>query len=235
MSETLKAQAFKMGIPLTDEMIDQFRLYEELLLSWNERMNLTAITDPVDIQNKHFLDSLSCVIPLDKPEGKLIDIGTGAGFPGLPIKIARPGLTVTLMDSLNKRITFLNAVITQLGLTGIEAVHGRAEECARKKEHRDRYDYAFARAVAKLNVLAEYCLPFVKTGGLFISQKGSDYEQEVALSRDALKKLGGTVEEILPITIPDTDFQRVLIVIRKTQGTPALYPRISAKIDKAPL
>lgn len=235
MSEALRTQALKMGISLNEEMIDQFRMYQELLLEWNERMNLTAITDPVDIRNKHFLDSLTCVIPLDKSTGKLIDIGTGAGFPGIPIKIAKPGLTVTLMDSLNKRVTFLNEVIRVLRLSGIEAVHGRAEECARKKEHREAYDYAFARAVAKLNVLSEYCLPFVKTGGLFISQKGSDYEQEVALSRDALKKIGAKVEEILPVTVPDTDFQRVLIIIRKTHATPAIYPRISAKIDKSPL
>lgn len=235
MNDMLRIQAQKIGVPLSEEMSDQFRRYQELLLSWNERMNLTAITDPVDIQNKHFLDSLTCVIPLDKLSGHVIDIGTGAGFPGIPIKIARPDLSVTLMDSLNKRISFLNEVISCLELTGIEAIHGRAEECARKKDHRDRYDFAFARAVAKLNVLCEYCLPFVKTDGLFISQKGSDYEEEVALSRTALKKLGGVVEEILPVTIPDTDFQRVLIIIRKTQGTPALYPRISAKIDKSPL
>lgn len=235
MNESLKLQAQKLGVALNDDMVEQFRRYQELLLLWNERMNLTAITDPQGIQDKHFLDSLTCVIPLDQQAGKVIDIGTGAGFPGIPIKIARPDLTVTLMDSLNKRVTFLNEVITQLGLSGIEAIHGRAEECARKQEHRDRYDFAFARAVAKLNVLCEYCLPFVKTDGLFISQKGSDYAEEVSLSKAALKKLGATVEDILPVTIPDTDFQRVLIIIRKTQGTPALYPRISAKIDKAPL
>ncbi len=235
MSENLKNQAHKMGIDLNDLMVDQFQRYQELLLIWNERMNLTAITDPRDIQNKHFLDSLTCVLPLKMDKGKLIDIGTGAGFPGIPIKIAKPGLTVTLMDSLNKRVTFLNEVITALGLNGIEAIHGRAEECARKKEHREVYDYAFARAVAKLNVLSEYCLPYVKVGGVFISQKGSDYEQEIAQSKEALKKLGGKVEEILPVTIPDTDFQRVLIIIRKTQPTPGIYPRISAKIDKSPL
>lgn len=235
MSDTLASQALKLGIVLNEEMIQQFRLYQELLLEWNERMNLTAITDPVDIRNKHFMDSLTCVLPLDKASGKLIDIGTGAGLPGIPIKIARPGLTVTLMDSLNKRITFLNEVIARLGLTDIGAIHGRAEENARKKQHRESYDYAFARAVAKLNVLCEYCLPYVKTGGLFISQKGSDYEQEVLNSKEAIRKLGGVVEDILPVTIPDTDFQRVLIVIRKKQPTPELYPRISAKIDKAPL
>jgi len=202
---------------------------------WNERMNLTTITDPLDIQNKHFLDSLTCVLTLEKSTGKLIDIGTGAGFPGIPIKIARPGMTVTLMDSLNKRITFLKEVISCLNLNGIETIHGRAEELARKEQHREIYDYAFARAVAKLNVLSEYCLPYVKTGGLFISQKGSDSESEVAQAKDALRKLGAVVEEILPVSIPDTDLKRVLIIIRKQHTTPDTYPRISAKIDKQPL
>lgn len=235
MTGALQTKALEMGIALTDEMVSQFGLYEALLVSWNERMNLTAITDPIGIQNKHFLDSLSCVLPLQKAGGSLIDVGTGAGFPGIPIKIARPDLSVTLMDSLNKRVTFLNEVIHQLGLADIRTVHGRAEECARKKEFRESYDYAFARAVARLNVLSEYCLPFVKPGGLFISQKGSDYEQEVVQAKEALKRLGGKVEEIIPIQIPDTDFQRVLVVIRKHQATPSQYPRASAKIDKAPL
>lgn len=235
MLESLESQAKKIGITLNREMTEQFRMYQEILLDWNERMNLTTITDPEDIQNKHFLDSLTCVIPLDKETGKVIDIGTGAGFPGIPIKIAKPGLTVTLLDSLNKRIKFLDEVIARLNLVGINTVHGRAEECARNNEHREIYDFAFARAVAKLNVLSEYCLPYVKTGGLFISQKGIDYEQEVATSKDALKKLGGTIEEIMPVIIPDTDFQRVLIIIRKTNATPKLYPRHSAKIDKLPL
>lgn len=235
MLESLDKQAEKIGITLNREMTEQFRIYQEILLDWNERMNLTTITDPEDIQNKHFLDSLTCVIPLDKETGKLIDIGTGAGFPGIPIKIAKPGLTVTLLDSLNKRIKFLDEVIARLNLVGINTVHGRAEECARSNDHREIYDFAFARAVAKLNVLSEYCLPYVKTGGLFISQKGIDYEQEVAMSKDALKKLGGRIEEIMPVSIPDTDFQRVLIIIRKTQPTPILYPRHSAKIDKLPL
>lgn len=235
MLESLESQAKKIGITLNREMTEQFRMYQEILLDWNERMNLTTITDPEDIQNKHFLDSLTCVIPLDKETGKVIDIGTGAGFPGIPIKIAKPGLTVTLLDSLNKRIKFLDEVIARLNLVGINTVHGRAEECARNNEHREIYDYAFARAVAKLNVLSEYCLPYVKTGGLFISQKGIDYEQEVAMSKDALKKLGGTIEEIMPVIIPDTDFQRVLIIIRKTHATPKLYPRHSAKIDKLSL
>lgn len=235
MLESLENQAKKIGITLNREMTEQFRIYQEILLDWNEKMNLTTITDPEDIQNKHFLDSLTCVLPLNKETGKLIDIGTGAGFPGIPIKIAKPGLTVTLLDSLNKRIKFLDEVIARLNLVGINTVHGRAEECARNKDHREIYDFAFARAVAKLNVLSEYCLPYVKTGGLFISQKGIDFEQEVSLSKEALKKLGGTIEEIMPVSIPDTDFQRVLIIIRKTQSTPILYPRHSAKIDKLPL
>lgn len=235
MPDSLGSQALKMGVALSDEMCSQFASYESLLLEWNEKMNLTAITDSVDIQNKHFLDSLSCVLPIKAFGKSVIDIGTGAGFPGIPIKIARPDLNVTLLDSLNKRITFLDEVIKTLNLKEIRTYHGRAEEFARKKEHRSAYDYAYARAVARLNVLSEYCLPFVKTDGYFISQKGSDYQQELIESENALKKLGGKVEEVLPITIPDTDFQRVLIVIRKTTGTPEAYPRIYAKIEKAPL
>lgn len=235
MADELIIQAHKMGIQLTDRMSEQFQLYETLLLEWNTRMNLTAITDPIGIRDKHFLDSLSCVLPLQGQTGRVIDIGTGAGFPGLPIKIAQPQLEVTLLDALNKRVSFLSEVIQRLGLHGIEAVHGRAEECSRKSVHRERYDFAFARAVARLNVLCEYCLPYVKVGGLFISQKGADFEQEVAESSQALKKLGSVVEEILPVSIPDTDFQRALIIIRKTQPTPTIYPRHSAKIDKAPL
>lgn len=235
MSDFLGVQAHKMGIELDSPQEEQFRLYQELLLEWNGRMNLTAITDPMDIQNKHFLDSLTCIIPLSNDGGKLIDIGTGAGFPGIPIKIAKPGIEVTLLDSLNKRIMFLNEVIDRLGLKGITAVHGRAEEFARKTNYRESYDYAFARAVAKLNVLCEYCLPYVKIGGVFISQKGTDCETEISESKEALKKLGGKVEEILPVTIPDTYFKRTLVIIRKTQGTPELYPRSFAKIDKAPL
>ncbi len=235
MPDILRIQAHKMGIEIDGLMEEQFRVYQELLLEWNGRMNLTAITDPVDIQNKHFLDSLTCIIPLSMDPGRLIDIGTGAGFPGIPIKIAKPGIEVTLLDSLNKRITFLNEVITRLGLKGVTAVHGRAEEFARKTNYRESYDYAFARAVAKLNVLCEYCLPYVKIGGVFISQKGADYEAEIAASKEALKKLGGKVEDILPVAIPDTDFQRTLIIVRKTQATPETYPRAFAKIEKNPL
>ncbi len=235
MAEMLGVQARKIGIELSVEMEGQFKLYREILLDWNERMNLTAITDPLDIQNKHFLDSLTCVLPITKSNATLIDVGTGAGFPGIPIKIARPELRVTLLDSLNKRISFLNEVVNRLGLTGIEAVHGRAEEYARKENYRESYDYAFARAVAKLNVLSEYCLPYVKTGGYFISQKSGDYEAEVAGAKEALRKLGGTVEEVMPVNIPDTDLHRTLIIIRKTQATPNVYPRSFAKIDKAPL
>lgn len=235
MSDMLSLQAHKMGIDITAVMSEQFRIYQELLLDWNGRMNLTAITDPVEIRNKHFLDSLTCVLPLEKAQGTLIDIGTGAGFPGIPIKIVKPGLDVTLLDSLNKRVTFLNEVINSLGLNGIRAVHGRAEEYANKKDYRESYDYAFARAVARLNILCEYCLPYVRVGGFFISQKGAECEAELAESKNALKVIGGRVEEVLPVIIPDTDYKRTLIIIRKIQETPIKYPRGFAKIEKAPL
>lgn len=236
MIDRLRAQADRMGVCLTETMGHQFKQYQELLLDWNTRMNLTAITDPVAVQDKHFLDSLSCIHALADAEGKrLIDIGTGAGFPGIPLKIALPGVEVTLLDSLKKRVGFLNAIIDELGLTGIRAVHGRAEECARLPAYREQYDYAFARAVARLNVLNEYCLPYVKVGGLFVSQKGTDYEQELAEARRGLQVLGGQVERVIPVEIPDTDYTRVLILIRKLQPTPQKYPRQFSKIEKAPL
>jgi len=236
MVDRLADQAARMGVCLTQGMTQQFAQYQELLLDWNTRMNLTAITDPVGIQDKHFLDSLSCIRALEGEAGKrLIDIGTGAGFPGIPLKIALPGIEVTLLDSLKKRVGFLNAVIEDLGLAGISAVHGRAEECARQEAYREQYDYAFARAVARLNVLSEYCLPYVKVGGLFVSQKGSDYELELEEARRGLQLLGGQVEKVIPVEIPDTDYTRVLIVIRKLQPTPVKYPRHFSKMEKAPL
>lgn len=235
MTERMIQQAAKMGIHLDSHMAGQFARYQELLIDWNTRINLTAITEPIAVQDKHFLDSLSCILAMEKRDGRLIDIGTGAGFPGLPIKIALPEMDVTLLDSLNKRINFLNEVIGALELKHIRSVHGRAEECARKDEHRARYDYAFARAVARLNVLCEYCLPFVRKGGLFISQKGVDYAQELEESENAIAKLGAVVEKVIPVEIPDTDYTRVLILMRKTADTADKYPRHHAKIEKSPL
>jgi len=202
-----------------------------LLLEWNEKINLTAITDPHEIMVKHFADSLSLAPFLQ--EGKtLIDVGTGAGFPGLPLKIALPNLNVTLLDSLNKRLVFVNEVITALGLTGIATIHSRAEDGARK-DLREKFDYSTARAVSRLSILAEYCLPYVKVGGLFIAYKGADVKDELAEAAPALKALGGEVAEIKEVKF--NNLHHSLIMLTKYRQTPPQYPRTPAKITQTPI
>lgn len=235
MHEDLIQRAKRMGIVLNEDMAQSFKRYEVLLVEWNEKINLTAITNTKDIEEKHFLDSLTCLKAMGTSEGRVIDIGTGAGFPGIPIKIAQPQLNVTLLDSLKKRVNFLNDVIDKLGLQGISAVHDRAEELARNNLYREQYDYAFARAVARLNVLCEYCIPFVKPGGCFVSQKSMDFKDELGEAEACMKKLGAKVEEVIDVEIPGTEYKRVLIIIRKTSLTDRKYPRHFSKIDKNPL
>jgi len=234
-NDILKAKAQQMDFELTDGMIDQFQRYMELLLDWNSKVNLTAITDPKDIIEKHFLDSLTCLKYPHQIGAKVIDVGTGAGFPGLPLKIIRADLDVLLMDSLNKRIGFLNAVIENLNLKGIVAVHGRAEEAGHLKIYRDSFDVVYARAVARMNVLIEYCLPFLKIGGSFVCQKGPGVDDEVTELQSGLKLLGGIVEDVLSVDIPGTNYQRSLVVIRKMSATPAKYPRHGGQISKKAL
>ena len=205
--------------------------YRELLLLWNEKMNLTAITDPQEILVKHFLDSLltAKALPLyDK--ASLADVGCGAGFPSIPLGIYRPALSLTLIDSLGKRLRFLDEVISELGLSA-RTVHARAEEAGRKAEHREQYDFVTARAVAAMPVLCEYCLPLVKTGGFFAALKGPEVELELDGARVAIQTLGGTLEEIQRFTLPDGS-GRSIVVIQKTASTPQKYPRPSAQIAK---
>ncbi len=228
------------GIELSREQYAQFIRYYELLVKWNEVMNLTAITEYDEVVVKHFADSLSLVkaIPMASGDGKgcrLIDIGTGAGFPGIPLKIAFPELKITLLDSLNKRVGFLNTVIEELGLKGIEALHGRAEDYAKKGQLRESYDLCVSRAVANLSTLSEYCLPYVKVGGKFIAYKSEKTEEEVGGARNALDKLGGRLSECVEFNLPDTDMYRTLVVIDKEKETPGKYPRKAGTPSKEPL
>ncbi|WP_409227352.1 16S rRNA (guanine(527)-N(7))-methyltransferase RsmG [Gudongella sp. SC589] len=234
--DRLKRISGEMGVELTEEMLQNFSVYKEMLKEWNEKINITTITEDEEIDKKHFMDSLSPALTgLFDGEEKVIDVGTGGGFPGLPLKIRNRKLKVTLLDSLNKRIVFLGQVIERLGLREIEAVHGRAEELGLKAEYRESYDVCVSRAVASLDTLSEYCMPFVKVGGYFISMKGPEVDDEVLMSKKAIETLGGKVEEIKYVQIPESDIVHSLIVIRKIKNTPKKYPRAGGKPKKSPI
>ena len=226
----------QMGVPLSEQQTEQFMTYLSLLLEWNERMNLTAITEKRDVVLKHFADCLSLIPAIPSWDGlRVIDVGTGAGFPGIPIKIARPAVEMTLLDSLQKRIGFLEEVVEQLGLDSVSCIHSRAEDGGQNPVYREQYDFCVSRAVANLAVLSEYCLPFVKIGGRLAALKGPDAEQEVEQAAGALEKLGGRLTEIQDVTIPHTDLSHKLVLIEKIAPTPKQYPRKAGKISKAPL
>ncbi|NLN14585.1 MAG: 16S rRNA (guanine(527)-N(7))-methyltransferase RsmG [Tissierellia bacterium] len=234
--DVLKKGVLKLGLELTDGQLNNFIKYKELLKEWNTKINITAITDDEEIDIKHFLDSLTpFTLDIFKGKQRVIDIGTGGGFPGLPLKIVNPDLDITLLDSLNKRITFLKEVIHQLNLASIQAIHGRAEELGRKEEYREGYDICISRAVASLDTLSEYCIPFVKVGGYFISMKGPDIDEELESAKNAIKILGGKVVDKKLIEIPESDIVHSLIVIEKIRKTPTKYPRGGGKPRKNPL
>lgn len=237
MSESLLEEGAKeFGIDLSQEELKCFSKYKELLKEWNEKINITAITEDSEIDIKHFLDSISVIKDGYVKEGsRIIDIGTGGGFPGVPIKILEPSTEVTLLDGLNKRLKFLDIVIEELGLSGIETVHGRAEELSRKKEYRESYDIAVSRAVASLNTLLEYCIPFVKVGGYFIAMKGPEVDEEIEMSKNALEKLGGELEKRIDVKLPQSDITHNLLFIRKISKTPSVYPRGKGNPKKKPL
>ncbi len=225
-----------LHISLTEKQIEQFLRYYELLIQWNEVMNLTAITDYEEVMKKHFIDSLSLIKAYDlNREVSLIDVGTGAGFPGLALKIAFPNLQVTLLDSLNKRIGFLQNVIDDLELEGIVAIHGRAEDYAKKGMLREQFDLCVSRAVANLTTLSEYCLPFVKIGGQFISYKSEKIAEEQIQAKAAINVLGGNVAEEISLTLPHSDIYRNLFVINKVKETPKKYPRKAGLPSKEPI
>lgn len=234
--DTLIKGSKELGIDLGDRDIERFQIYKELLKEWNTKINITAITDDEEIDIKHFLDSLTPnMLNLISGNKKIIDVGTGGGFPGLPLKIIKEDLEVTLLDSLNKRIIFLNEVIEKLELKDIKAIHGRAEELGRTKEYREVYDICISRAVASLNTLCEYCMPFVKVGGYFISMKGPDIEEELEESKKAIQVLGGKLVDKKIITIPESDIDHSLLIIEKIRQTPTKYPRGGGKPRKSPL
>lgn len=222
------------NISVTPEQAAQFDAYAQILVEWNEKMNLTAITTPDEIIVKHFLDSallLSHAVVED--HASMIDVGTGAGFPSVPCAILRPDVKLTLLDSLNKRITFLSHLTASIGVKA-DCIHARAEEGGRQKELREQFDVATARAVAHLRELSEYCLPFVKVGGVFLALKGPEMEQELIEAKTAIRLLGGKIKEVKSYTLPDGS-GRTLVMIEKISQTPTKYPRPSAKIKKQPL
>ena len=225
-----------IGVTLMEEQIHQFLRYYELLVEWNGFMNLTAITDYDEVMKKHFVDSLSLIKTFDVTKKvKVIDVGTGAGFPGLALKIAYPNLQVTLLDSLNKRINFLNEVITQLGLTDVETVHGRAEDFAKPDKLRGKFDLCVSRAVANMSTLSEYCLPFVKVGGEFISYKSEKISEELETATKAISILGGKFDRSTEFNLPDSDIYRNLVVIKKVKESPKKYPRKAGLPSKEPI
>lgn len=230
----------QLSITLSGEQKQQFLTYYEYLVEKNKVMNLTAITEYEEVITKHFLDSLavvktSCFKPEKLAGKRLIDIGTGAGFPGIPLKIAFPEMEILLLDSLNKRINFLNEVTEMLGLTNINTVHGRAEDYAKQKGYRESFDFCVSRAVANLSTLSEYCIPFVKQGGCFISYKSGSVDQELIQAEKAVKILGGQREEVVRFSLADTDMDRSFVVIHKAKPTPKKYPRKAGLPSKEPL
>ena len=233
-AEILTEKGAQAGLSFTPQQLEQFTHYYELLVETNKVMNLTAITEPEDVAVKHMIDSL-LAYEADMAGKTLADVGTGAGFPGVPLKIYCPSLKVTLIDSLGKRLRFLQQVIDELGLKGIRCEHLRAEDAGRNKKHREQYDLVTARAVARLSVLAEYCLPLAKKGGSFIALKGSKFAEEIAEGENAVKILGGKIISSEPVKLPGLDDGRAIIRIAKIKSTPAAYPRKAGTPEKQPL
>lgn len=236
MQQLLKDVKDLVGISLSASQVAAFTLYEEELAEWNRRFNLTAIRAAEEVRRKHFLDSLSCLLAMaDTPMARVVDVGAGAGFPGLPLKIVNPEINLTLVESVRKKTKFITHIVNVLELDGVETLPTRAERVGRMPAHRESYDWALARAVAKLPVLVEYLLPLVRVGGKILAQKGVNAEQEVELAQTAIARVGGKFEKIIPVDLPDAAEQRYLVVIRKVAETPDTYPRREGIPKKRPL
>ena len=233
-SHRIKDISSKLDIMLTDKQVENYYKYMDMLIEWNNKINLTAITEPNEVITKHFIDSITINKYIDKNK-KVIDVGTGAGFPGVPISIIRNDLDIVLVDSLNKRINFLENLKNVLELNNIAAIHARVEEFAKNKQYREKFDYATSRAVAPLNVLLEYLLPFVKVGGCCICMKGANVEEEQKDASKALEILGGKIENVEEFCLPETDMKRNIVIVRKVKNTPNKYPRKPGTPSKEPL
>ena len=223
-----------INIDITDEQLKKFYIYMELLLEWNEKINLTAITEVEEVILKHFIDSMTVLKYIEDGED-IIDVGTGAGFPGIPIAIMEQRKKLTLLDSLNKRINFLNEICNELKIHNVKTYHGRAEEFGHNKEHREKYDIAISRAVANMTTLVEYLIPFIKVGGICICMKGNDIEEELEQAKFAIKELGGRIEKVEKFNLPNSDMERNIIIIKKIKETPNKYPRKAGMPSKIPL
>lgn len=236
MSQIFEKKLSELGITLNEAQKRQFLQFYELLVEWNKVMNLTGITEYEEVNEKHFVDSLSIVKAIDMDSVEtVIDIGTGAGFPGIPLKIAFPNLKVVLLDSLNKRIQFLNTVIDTLQLTDIQTIHGRAEDFAKQQAYRERFDLCVSRAVANLATLSEYCLPYVKVDGMFIPYKSGEITEELQQSQNAIHVLGGKVTDVVKFRLPGTEIGRSFVKIKKVQNTAKKYPRKAGLPSKEPI
>ncbi len=226
----------ELNIEASEDKLKKLIVFKDIMLEWNEKINLTAITDEREVFIKHFLDSATCISTGYIKEGMMvIDVGTGAGFPGVPVKILKDGLSMTLLDSLNKRVTYLNEVVSKLALDETSTMHARAEEAGSSKVHRQSYDIVLSRAVASMNVLCEYCMPFTKVGGYFLCQKGPDIKDELEEARSAIKVLGGRVKEVREYKLPFSDIMHNIIVIEKVADTPTKYPRKPGKPAASPI
>ncbi|MBV7275780.1 16S rRNA (guanine(527)-N(7))-methyltransferase RsmG [Clostridium thailandense] len=234
--DIMNSACLDVGLSMNEEIYRKFIQYKDLIKFWNEKVNLTAITDDEQIIKKHFIDSIKIFkfSPLKEAQS-IIDIGTGAGFPGIPIKIIKSDVDMILLDSLNKRINFLNEVINKIELKYTTTIHGRAEDFSRKSEYREKCDVAVSRAVANLAVLSELCIPYVKVGGHFIAMKGPSVEDEIQEGKNAVSILGGKIEDIIKIEIEDSDLKHNLVVIKKVKETPNIYPRRAGTAAKKPL
>lgn len=235
-TEMLRQGLKDFGIDPSDKMLNDFKVYREILVDWNQKMNLTGIEEEKEVYIKHFLDSVSAVVNGYIKDGmSIIDVGTGAGFPGLPLKICLENANVTLLDSLNKRINFLKEVSNTLGLTNMEFIHGRAEDFGKSEQYREQYDIATARAVAGLPILMEFCVPFVKVGGYFVCLKGPNANLELEESKAAMDVLGLEFIEKIDVELPETDLDHNILVFKKVRNTPEKYPRKAGKPAKSPI